>query len=107
MGDRAQVRLYDDKTEGSVYLYTHWNGSDLRETVKAALSRRQRWDDVEYLARIVFEEMIQGNEGSESGFGIGYSEHFDLQHSVIELDCSRQVMVVDNVQQTFEQFITK
>lgn len=70
MGDRANVYISNDETHG-VYLYTHWAGSELPETVRKALIRgRERWEDDQYLARIVFAEMIHGDTGSLTGYGI-------------------------------------
>lgn len=68
MGDRANIAVSDGK--GRVYLYTHWNGTELPETLQRALARRQRWDDAFYLTRIIFCEMVKGQETEETGFGI-------------------------------------
>ena len=70
MGDRANVFVQDyDRTKG-VFLYTHWTGTGLPETVRTALAKRKRWDDGQYLARIIFCEMVKGRETEETGFGI-------------------------------------
>ena len=70
MGDRANVRI-DNGKDNKVFLYTHWIGSDLPIIVQNALARRTRWDDPQYLARIVFCEMLVGSpEGETTGFGI-------------------------------------
>lgn len=70
MGDRANVavKAADDDI---VFLYTHRDGSKLRETLRAALARNARWDDASYLTRIIFAEMVKGREAEETGFGIG------------------------------------
>jgi hypothetical protein len=69
MGDRGNIIVKDG--ESTVYLYTHWSGSSLPETVKAALKRgHDRWNDGQYLARILFCEMVRGDEMSSTGFGI-------------------------------------
>jgi hypothetical protein len=67
MGDRANVHV------AGVYLYTHWGGYNLPETVRAALIRAQegdRWQDDPYLARIIFCEMVTGSEKGTTGYGI-------------------------------------
>ena len=69
MGDLGQV-IIKDREAPDLYLYTHWRGSQLREIVRSALKRRQRWNDGPYLARIIFCEMIKGEEKGETGFGI-------------------------------------
>jgi hypothetical protein len=74
MGDRGQVFVKD----AGVYLYTHWNASNLIETVRQALAKKWRWDDPEYLARIIFCEMVRGSETDETGYGIGTQEHGDI-----------------------------
>lgn len=68
MGDRGNIII---RTEGNpdLYLYTHWSGSLLHEVAQRALRVRERWDDDQYLARIVFQEMLDGDEGT-TGFGI-------------------------------------
>lgn len=72
MGDRANVFVKDHGDEGTgVFLYTHWSGYILPETVLSALVRgRDRWDDGPYLSRIVFCEMVKGDEMNTSGYGI-------------------------------------
>lgn len=68
MGDRGNIIVKDG--ESTVYLYTHWTGSDLPETLKGALSRgKDRWDDGLYLTRVIFQDMI-GNDKDITGFGI-------------------------------------
>ena len=71
MGDRGNIVIRDQYTEGGeVYFYAHWNGSNLAETVQAALARKQRWNDGPYLARIIFCELVKGDEDGETGYGI-------------------------------------
>ena len=70
MGDRRNVIVKDGESDIGVGLYTHWSGSDLEDIVKSALQRKQRWEDAPYLARIIFCEMVKGNEREETGFGI-------------------------------------
>lgn len=84
MGDRAMVKIKDN--EGGVYLYTHWRGSELADVVQTALARKIRWDDSEYLARIVFDAMTAGHQGEETGYGIASGPHSDLEHPLIVLN---------------------
>lgn len=95
MGDRAQVRfVFKDKSH-DVYFYTHWTGYLLAEDIKRALTRgKDRWDDSEYLARIIFSEMIQSSVMDTTCFGIGYAKHGDLQHDLITVDCSNKTVLV-------------
>jgi hypothetical protein len=92
MGDRAQIAIHDitapadDYTEEvCVYLYTHNGGTYLPRVLARALARRQRWTDPEYLARIIFCEMVKGQEDGELNFGIGTAEHGDNEHDVIHV----------------------
>lgn len=81
MGDRAQIAV--KHVGGVVWLYTHWGGSEIYATLARALRRgRSRWDDCEYLTRIVFSEMVRDDWESATGFGIGVSMHGDLEHHV-------------------------
>ena len=74
---------------GGVYLYTHWGGSYLPETVRQAMARAQCLGDNQYLARIIFCNMVKGHEDEQDGFGLcihaGHSP-FPL----IEVHCRHQ-----------------
>ena len=93
MGDRAQVvvRRYGSKSDtDGVFLYTHSGGYCLAEAVQAALARKVRWDDPEYLTRIIFCQMVKGAEADECGFGIGLGVHGDIEHPLIVVDPANQ-----------------
>jgi hypothetical protein len=71
MGDRANVLMKTDSEDDSgVYLYTHWCGSSLPVAVQDALKKLERWDDPQYLGRIIFCEMVKGYENDATGWGI-------------------------------------
>ena len=90
MGDRANVGIRSCGEE--VWLYTHWLGSDLPEIVAAALDKgRDRWDQAEYLARIVFQAML-GEDKGNTGFGIWTSPP-DNEHDLIVLDVDAQLVL--------------
>jgi len=83
MGDRGNIKV------GNVYLYTHWGGSGIKELLKKALKRKERWNDEAYLTRIIFCEMIEGDVEGETGFGI--STHIcDNEYNILEVDCEKQ-----------------
>jgi hypothetical protein len=92
MGDRGQVLILPDK----VYLYTHWSAYNLTQTVQRALSKNLRWDDSEYLARIIFDAMIGKNQGEETGFGIGSKLHGDV-YRLVTVNCENQTVKVEQV----------
>jgi len=97
MGDRANVLI------SGVYLYTHWGGRHLPFIVRDALKKKWRWDDDAYLTRIVFCEMVKGQEAEETGFGI-CSYMPDNEHPVIELNCDNQTITIGSVTKTFEEY---
>jgi hypothetical protein len=92
MGDRAQVFIHNGGHAAPVALYTHSAGGTLASTVARALARKQRWNDPEYLARIIFCEMVRGDEAGDVDFGIGTAQHFDLQHDPIHVHSGGGIM---------------
>ena len=97
MGDRAQVHIVANKNKQynhDVWLYTHWRGTGLPETVAYAISRGERWTDAEYLTRIIFSEMIKEEVDSELGYGIGNHQHGDV-YRVITVDVDEQEVTID------------
>lgn len=91
MGDRSQVHIEDS----DVWLYTHWGGTGLPQVVQDALGRGERWNDYEYLTRIIFSEMVRGSLDSATGYGIGSAQHGDV-YRVIHIDCDAGEVVVEN-----------
>jgi len=85
MGDRGQVEITGmHGSDASIYLYTHWGASELEHTVANALARgTSRWNDDEYLNRIIFSEMIQNELMDETGYGIGLGVHGDVYKLVV------------------------
>lgn len=97
MGDRANVFIPDAVEQGKeptgVYLYTHGSGYHLPRVVAEALGRKVRWDDGQYLARIIFCQMLQSagpNElRQETGFGIS-GQIGDNEYPILVVDPERQ-----------------
>ncbi len=108
MGNRGQVLIEDEK----IYLYTHWGAEDIVSDVSMALSRHQRWDDPEYLARIIFDELSGNEKGEETGFGIGTSQHTDIEKLVI-VNCGDKKVIIKDIYGeseevlSFQDFINK
>jgi hypothetical protein len=104
MGDRANVAILSysaspvthygkPEVEGevdAVVLYTHWGGTDLPIDVQTALTRRERWDDPAYLARIVFCRMIGDSLEDGTGFGITANSLSDNSYPILVLDCQTE-----------------
>lgn len=70
MATRANIHVVDNDNDSGVWLYQHWDGYELSAVLQRALAKRWRWDDSQYLTRIIFSEMIKDNVDEESGFGI-------------------------------------
>lgn len=111
MGDRANVLVKADKKDKGVYLYTHWHGSQLPRKLGISLGKRWRWDDAQYLARIIFDDMIGELQGGETGFGIS-SMPGDGTDRVLIVDCSTKTVTDANLDEkktfgewTFEEYL--
>jgi hypothetical protein len=89
MGDRANICAKSHSPE--IYFYTHWAGTELPETLRKALLRgKYRWDDEQYLNRIIFNEMTMGHERDNTGFGI----------STFVVDGDKRIIVVNHTDKT-------
>ncbi len=100
MGDRGNIKV------GKVYLYTHWGGSEIKQILKNALSKKLRWDDEAYLTRIIFCEMIKEDVSGETGFGIS-TEICDNDNVILEVDVENQEVKFGDTIKTFNEFIIK
>ena len=89
MGDRGNIVVRDREGKDVVF-YAHWSGHGLAAVVRRALAKEWRWSDDNYLARIIFCEMVKGFEGDETGFGIGRFTAGDRGHAVVLVDVDRQ-----------------
>lgn len=69
MGDRGNIIVKDRGSQ--VFLYTHWGGYELPNVLKDALIRGEdRWNDGQYLARVIFCEMVKDDIEGTTGYGI-------------------------------------
>lgn len=89
MSTRGQVHF---KNSG-VYLYQHMDGYNLPIEIANALLLKERWDDEEYLTRIVFDTMTDQSNAQTTGYGIGTEEHGDIEYLVV-LDVAHQTVEV-------------
>ena len=69
MGDRSNV-VVQQANGDRIYLYGHWMGAEAITIVESVLSRRERWSDESYLARMLFSKMVEGDLDGETGYGI-------------------------------------
>lgn len=131
MGDRGNIIVKDgyhnDKGEGwnsKVYLYAHWGGYRLPQTVQRTLRRQLRWQDGPYLTRMLFGQMIaDGTNGSaeaigeetlgELGYGIssvlGDNEHLfvvvDVEHQKVRFTQDDSDEAPPRSEWTFKEYI--
>jgi hypothetical protein len=93
MGDRGNIVIKQRKPKDSfLYFYTHWSGSDIAFTVQNALKRgKERWDDEQYFARIVFCELVKDDVLGTDGYGIS-TYMGDNEQDFIVLDVEKQTV---------------
>ena len=89
MGDRGNIEIRQgyhdaagDRHEASVFLYTHWRGSEVPTILADALVKAGgRAGDQAYLTRIVFDQMVDADSGIV-GFGIALGYPPDNEHPI-------------------------
>ncbi len=92
---RAQVKIEDT----GVYLYTHWGSESLPDVVIETIKMGWRINDPEYFTRILFERMIDAEDSrnQETGFGIGTTEHTDLEYPALIVNCQQGCIYLNGV----------
>ena len=102
MGDRGQV-FFEDM---GLCFYTHWGGGDLPKVLKSALIRGQaRWFDSTYLARIIFCEMVKGQEMDLLGYGIGTQRYEWVDNEDIVVNVEEQRVTIGNLSWKFDEYV--
>lgn len=97
---------------GRVYLYTHSDAKSLLTIVHNTLSLKVRWDDPDYLSRMLFCEMIPEKFWhSNTGYGIGTQLYADVE-LLISVDTVTQKITLSsgshefsNFSMSFEEFV--
>lgn len=101
---------------GRIYLYSHNTANDLVSVVSDVLSRNVRWDDPDYLSRMLFCRMIPKNKwDDELGFGIGTQLYRDVNmlisldtvHQTIKISSAFESYIVNSITMSFDDFINK
>lgn len=108
--DSGQVEIVGPY--GRVYLYTHSGAGSLVNDVHSVLSMRQRWDDPDYLAKMVFCKMVPVEcWNTDLGFGIGTQLYADV-NLLITLDTINQKILLQSatdkhykLQNSFKDFV--
>lgn len=108
MGCRGQILIEDT----GVFLYTHWGANRMVDDLKKALSLHKRWDDDEYLARIIFCQLVKDDIDGTISYGIGTSQHGDIE-KLISINCQEETIEVNDLYMgtitkfsSFEDFIS-
>jgi len=104
MGDRANILVKEDEKNSGVYLYSHWNGTNLPRTLQRALSKKWQWDDAQYLSRIIFDCMTEHCHGEEGGYGIT-SGVWDGEGRIVKVKVTEQEVSIGSKTWTFDEFI--
>lgn len=69
MGDRRMAEI--KTSDGNLYLYTHWSGSELPDLARAAVEKaKPRLGDEPYWTRIVVDQITKDGRDEETGWGL-------------------------------------
>lgn len=113
----AQINLNSGQVEiispyGRVYLYSHDYAKTLVSDVHRVLSKKKRWDDPDYLSRMIFCEMIPTEFWeSDTGFGIGTQMYADV-NLLVTIDTVKEIIKISSygsgvpdVKMTIQDFV--
>jgi hypothetical protein len=104
MGDCGNI-VVKQSEGGRIFLYTYYEGSNLKEVVGAALARQERWDDEPYLTRIIVAELMRRAGGLNASFGMGISTYeCDNEHDHVIVDATKQEVREGGASWTFKEF---
>jgi hypothetical protein len=85
---------------GSVFLYTHDLAHNILNIVHEVLNKKVKWEDPDYLARMLFCKMIPPEFWkSDSGFGIGTQMYHDIK-LLITIDVINYKIIISNLDKT-------
>jgi hypothetical protein len=104
MGDRANVLVKADDKDSGVYIYTHWSGEELPKLVQKALAKEWRWDDAQYLTRIIYDTVVGKEFGTETGFGIS-TQVGDGDDRVIEVNSDAETVKLNKKTYSFQEYV--
>jgi len=107
MGNRGNICMEEGDGK-KIYFYGHWSGDGLFKILQSALKRgHSRWSDEQYLSRIIFCEMVKGDEQNLSGFGIS-TYVGDNEHPILVVNSSKQTVSIEEDTKkswSFEDFV--
>ncbi len=100
MGDRANIVIRSDwptdiGPKEAVFLYSHHGGYEMPQTLRDALEiGSDRWDDAQYLARIIFDfDFMTPPGGGSTGYGIS-TRLCDNEYDLLVLVPASQTLVI-------------
>lgn len=90
--DSAQVEVISPF--GRIYLYTHDHAARITNDVYSALVAGKRWDDADYLAKIIFCHMVPIEcWQDDKGYGIGTQMYADI-NLLVTVDTTNQQITI-------------
>ena len=110
MGDRGNIEIAQPFADESVFLYTHWRGSEV-ETILAEALQKGRTNDPSYLTRIIFQELL-GDDKSNMSFGIRVGRPDDNEYDIPKVFWSEGHLTEGMVKYqdenyTFDEFVQR
>ena len=90
----VQVEIINKHNSSPVYLYSHNDAMSMVSTVYEILSMQTRWDDADYLARMIFCAMIPKDKWhEEKGYAIG-TTLYDGIALLVSLNVPKQMIKI-------------
>lgn len=110
MGDRGNIEIAQPFADDSVFLYTHWRGSQVTEILAEAL-QKGRTGDPSYLTRIIFQEMV-GDDKTNLSFGISVGRPDDNEYDIPKVfwrdgHLTEGAVEYQNENYTFDEFVQR
>ncbi len=104
MGDRGNIVLQDNE-DRQIFIYSHWTGSRMVEDLRKTLRRaRDRWDDPQYLGRIVFDGILgKASRDGLTGYGLSTAVGDGEIEATVFVD--QQKVVCPQGAFSFEEFV--
>lgn len=104
--------LAEGAEQPRIFLYTHYDGWELPSILQAALVRgKERWDDEQYLGRIIFSELTQRYPMGLIGYGLTTYE-CDGGYALLVVDAEKQTVEIEGSSQyggglkfTFDEYV--
>ena len=94
MGDRANFGFRDRKGD-TVFLYGHWAGFKMLETLARAVQAAEpRWSDETYATRIAISNIVGPDWEQKTGWGITVNELADNEHKVPVIDWTNKTFTL-------------